>query len=518
MLRNAVGLDPEAKGFAGAYVTAGEGKAKIKSFLGGQEDLGRFVSWVKKQGDVIIGIEGSNGQSKPIEKALRAEGIVFYSFMPADVTKFRKAVLGQNKNNARDAESVARFAMALESQGKLERCRRVFVPDEELRMLTRGYEQKSKAKTSEVNSLWKLIRTASVDLYLTLAGKHPDNEVRENIIQNQGILQLLSEKPDLLEWKGLSEEGFLRAMGTRKYKGRMELIKELKKITKTFEPQSAALAYLIKSSADQVLSLSRQMREIRKLLDTITRENKAVQLLRGNKGISTIIASTLVAEIIDIRRFPTNNNLASYSGLCRKEHSTGERSGEVANSVFNRRLKDAFMTAAKSFVHFNPESHLSGYCRNLIKDGMKFTEAYKRTARALSRTFFRGLSSLHQAERADAGADEMKMRESDMASGNNNRSDKNHPSNISAFSLAHNKGQSQKESSASIAGEKVDLSVGKERLPLSGSKAHRLSGELETNDLSANREIPEGRKELLELLERIEKKIVMHYPPQPPKR
>ena len=482
MLRNAVGLDPEAKGFVSAYVKAREEKVKIKNFLSGQEDLGRFVSWVKKQGEVIVAIEGSNGQSKPIEKALRAEGIVFYSFKAADVSKFRKAVLGQNKNNKRDAESVARYAMALESQGKLESCRKVFFPDEELRMLTRSYEQKSKAKTMEVNRLWKLIRTASVDLYLTLGGKHPDNEIGEKIIQKQGILQLLSEKPDFLEWKGLSEEDFLRAMGTRNYKGRMELIKELKKITETFEPQSDALTYLIKSSADQVLSLRRQMREISKLLDTITQENQAVQLLRGYKGISTIIASTLKAEIIDIRRFVGDDNLASYSGLCRREYSTGEKSGEVANSLFNRRLKDTFMSAARNFVRFNPESHLSGYCRNLIKDGMKVTEAYKRTARALVRTVFRGLSSLHQAERVDEGADEMKMRESDMASGNINRSDNNHSSNISSFPLAHNKGQSQKESrqrhSCSIRGEKVDLSVGKERLPLSGSKAHSLSGGL----------------------------------------
>lgn len=37
----------------------------------------------------------------------------------------------------------------------------------------------------------------------------------------------------------------------------MELIKELKKITKTFAPQSAVLTYLIKNSDDQVLSLNR---------------------------------------------------------------------------------------------------------------------------------------------------------------------------------------------------------------------------------------------------------------------
>ena len=121
--------------------------------------------------------------------------------------------------------------------------------------------------------------------------------------------------------------------------------------------------------------------------------------------------------MIDIRRLATDDNLASYSGLCRREYSTGDRSGEAANILFNRRLKDAFINAVKNFVRFNPDSHLSGYCRNLIKGGMKVTEAYKRVARVLARRFFRRLTSLHQAEREDEGAGEMKMRESDMASG-----------------------------------------------------------------------------------------------------
>lgn len=483
MLRDAIGLDPDAKGFASAYVKTVAEKVKIKTFLSDQENLAKFISWVKKQGDVIIAIEGSNGQSKPIEKALRAEGIVFYSFKPADVSKFRKAVLGQNKNNARDAESVARYAMALESQGKLESLKRVCFPDEELRMLTRGYEQKSKAATTEVNRLWKLIRAASVDLYLTLGGNNPESEISENIIKKQGILQLLSEKPDLLEWKMLSEEDFLRAMGNQNYRGRKDLIKELKKITKAFVPRSTVLSYMIKNSVDQVLSLSRQMKEIRQLLDTITQKNEPVQILKEYKGISTITATTVMAEIIDIRRFTTDDNLASYSGLCRREYSTGEKRGEVANSMFNRRLKDAFMNAAKNFVRFNPDSHLSGYCRNLIKGGMKITEAYKRVARALARRFFRQLTSLYQAEREDEGSDEMKMRESDMASGNTNRSDNNnHSSNISSFSQSHNKGESQKKSSErhsfSIRGEKINLLVVEKPLALIGSKAHSLSGKI----------------------------------------
>ncbi len=77
----------------------------------------------------------------------------------------------------------------------------------------------------------------------------------------------------------------------------------------------------------------------------------------------------------------------------------------------------------------------------------------------------------------------MKMRESDMASGNINRSDNNnHSSNISSFSQSHNKVESQKKSSERHSfptrGEKVNLLVGEKPLPLTGSKPHSLSGKI----------------------------------------
>jgi len=85
--------------------------------------------------------------------------------------------LGQNKNNKKDAESVARYAMALEAQGKLENWRRVWVCDEQLQSLTRSYAQRTKESTREVNRLWKLLKEASVDLYLALGGGHPGIDI-----------------------------------------------------------------------------------------------------------------------------------------------------------------------------------------------------------------------------------------------------------------------------------------------------------------------------------------------------
>ena len=186
-MRDAIGIDPDSKGFICAYVRAASATVKTRGYLATEADLGKFVKWVKGEGDVIVAIEGSNGLSKPLEKKLREAGIVFYSFKPADTEEFRKAVLGQNKDNEKDAEAVARYAMALEAQGKLERYRRVWFADVELQLLTRGYERKSQAMTAEVNRLWKLTRHASSELYLALGGKHPEVELKVNMLKTRDV-------------------------------------------------------------------------------------------------------------------------------------------------------------------------------------------------------------------------------------------------------------------------------------------------------------------------------------------
>ena len=410
----------------------------MKGFLVTQEGMEGFIGWVKKAGEVIIAIEGSNGQSRPIEQALRAEGLVFYSFKPSDVARFRKAVLGQNKNNDKDAESVARYAMALEVQGKLNSHKRVWFPDAELQGLTRSHEQKTNQLTAEVNRLWKLLRTASPDLYLALGGSNPEIEINGNVLQHQGILALLAEKPDIVGWKTLSGIDFLEVMGGRLYNGRQKLIKELQKVAKTFRPIPSSLSLMIENSVTQILLLKKQLKRILNALEQMTQENKAISILRGYRGIATRTASTLIAEIVNIRRFAGNDSLACYAGLGMRDHSTGERSTMVHSSLFNHRLKDALMTAAKNFVLHNPDSHLAGYYRNLVKGGMSVTESRKRVARALVRVFFRALRAIDEDE-VTTGITERddereKKRESDMASGHV-RSDKDHESNISLSPL-----------------------------------------------------------------------------------
>jgi hypothetical protein len=102
-------------------------------------------------------------------------------------------------------------------------------------------------------------------------------------------------------------------------------------------------------------------------LKALTKDNNGVKALEEYPGIGAITATTLVAEIINISRFATNDNFACYAGLGMKEHSTGNNAKLVPSRMYNRRLKDACITADINFVRCNPESHLAGYYKNLVK-------------------------------------------------------------------------------------------------------------------------------------------------------
>jgi len=292
--------------------------------------------------------------------------------------------------------------------------------------------------TAEVNRLWKLLRLASPDLYLALGGNNPEVELKQNMLQSQGVLALLGEKPNVGEWKNLSDEEFFSAMGGNS-KGRHALIQELRKVAANVKPVTPGMALMIQSSAGQIDRFKREQRDITKMLDELTKEWPEVQRLKEMRGIGTITATTMIAEIIDIRRFVREDNLASYSGLGRREHSTGENTRMVSTRSFNHRLKDIFMTAARNYVLYNPDSHLAGYYRNLVKAGMDPMEATKRVARALVRVIFRMLSSLvEKADGEQLSEQNRKAGESDMASGSL-RSDRSHESNISLSSLRGSK-------------------------------------------------------------------------------
>lgn len=85
--RSAIGIDPDAKGIRCSLVGIGEDKPRMKGFLVTQEGMEGFIRWAKKAGDVIIAVEGSNGQSKPIRRCAHTELLLTLTpFMPTKIS------------------------------------------------------------------------------------------------------------------------------------------------------------------------------------------------------------------------------------------------------------------------------------------------------------------------------------------------------------------------------------------------------------------------------------------------
>lgn len=398
----AIGIDPDVKGFECDRVYSSTGKNERSYFESTNNGITNFISWATKSKNAVIAIEGKNGQNRHLEGALHKAEIPFYSFNPHQVESFRKACFGGHKTNAIDAEATARFALSLQGQGELYKYERKWFPDTELRDLTRMYGVETKQLTVVFNRLWKSLRKASVEVYGALGGG-AKRALDPGILGQKGVLLLLKEKPDLSSWCSCSADEILKILGNRGAVNRGAFIERLQTASKHSSPVPHALQLIISGTAEQALLTVTQKGLLKKEMEVVSEENLAVNLLLEEKGIGIITAATIVAEIIDINRFPSNNHLASYCGLGRRQHSTGINNTERKGILFNRRLKNAFMTASKNYVKFNSTSHLAGYFRNLIAiRHMSITEARKRVARALVRYFYRILKELSFKESKEA--------------------------------------------------------------------------------------------------------------------
>ena len=54
--RNAIGIDPDSRGFVCAYVKYSDTKVAHKGYLATEADLKSFLRWVKGEKDVVVAI------------------------------------------------------------------------------------------------------------------------------------------------------------------------------------------------------------------------------------------------------------------------------------------------------------------------------------------------------------------------------------------------------------------------------------------------------------------------------
>jgi transposase len=129
--------------------------------------------------------------------------------------------------------------------------------------------------------------------------------------------------------------------------------------------------------------ISRQEKEVERLLFEKYGKVKPVELLMSIPGIGFLSALTLYAEICDIGRFSSAEKLAHYAGLVPRVRQSGEHSSMGRESKGDRWLKGIFIEASWSHVRFCPEGHLARVFADACVRKRSKTKAIKVVARKL---------------------------------------------------------------------------------------------------------------------------------------
>jgi transposase len=115
-----------------------------------------------------------------------------------------------------------------------------------------------------------------------------------------------------------------------------------------------------------------ELKSVQRVQKKLVRE-MAIQLkghganLTTMPGISTIIATKLMARINGIERFGTVSQFLQYAGIAPKEKSSGRTTRHVQNNKGNRHLNSVFYLVALTQTQWNPKAKV--YYQKKIAEG-----------------------------------------------------------------------------------------------------------------------------------------------------
>lgn len=143
----------------------------------------------------------------------------------------------------------------------------------------------------------------------------------------------------------------------------------------------------IRSTINQINNNLKELESIDAILEELV--GRFDYKLTSMKGIDTVTAAYLIAEIGDIKRFSTPSKLARYSGVAPVTYSSGKTDVQYANQRGNRTLNSIFyhlavtvtMTSGKNRKIINPFFY--EYYTRKLREGKTKGQALKCVQRRL---------------------------------------------------------------------------------------------------------------------------------------
>ncbi len=153
--------------------------------------------------------------------------------------------------------------------------------------------------------------------------------------------------PSRLKGTTLEElESFIKvASNNRQWKGKAEkILNAVKDDGDTTIKYEEVTNYAIVSTINQIRNNLRHLETIDCMLEDFLSNFEFN--LKSMRGIDTVMASNLIAEIGNINRFPSPEKLAKYAGIAPVTYSSGKKDVQFSNERGNRTLNTIFYRLA----------------------------------------------------------------------------------------------------------------------------------------------------------------------------
>jgi len=126
--------------------------------------------------------------------------------------------------------------------------------------------------------------------------------------------------------------------------------------------------------------IKEEEREIMRRIKRISQNMKQTTMLMSMPGIAEFSSLMILAEIGDIKRFPSSKKLISYAGLCSGIYQTGTTERTVRNTAVNKWLKWIIYECSGRAMMLDPRFQKYYY---KIKEKKGFKTARRATARKM---------------------------------------------------------------------------------------------------------------------------------------
>ena len=335
----------------------------------------------KERGKISFALEGKNSYSAPFDRILLNQGFTLYNVDNLKLKRFREAFAGEWKDDQRDSLMLSKM-LKLKEHINSER-EKVFIKierpslvTESLKLLSRHQQTLIDEKLRFANRLGK--KLLEVCPQILELGK----------LKNKKIIAILVKYPDFSKYKRITPCSLLKIRGIGK-KGAFFLLKRLNNIE--YMPGLTDIyKTIILSYAKRISELKKEIEDIDKSLDEIGEKNKSVNHLKTIPGVATKLASRLIGEIGDIQRFPSEKQLAIYSGIACVDNNSGKVTKAKAVYKANKICKQTLITMAGCSIRFSFQC--KAYYLKKRTEGKKHNHALRCLARQLIRVIYKMLT------------------------------------------------------------------------------------------------------------------------------